>query len=425
MNRVKATYIFLSALAVAIAMPLVAQAQATKDLGNGGDPDFDAPLAALEKSAVPNPTDNLITPEKANLGMLLYFDTRMGGDASDSCASCHNPKQGWAFSDPICRGYPGTVHWRNCQTTVNSAYLKKIFWHGSTTSLEAQVFSAALGAVSGNGERDVMEARLQHIPYYVKEFRKVFGSRQPKIQDFARAVAVFERNDLVDTQSPFDLYMRGDKKAMSDSAVRGLKVFSGKGGCIECHNGALTTEEKYYNLGVPNPPEWDESGLNQISFRFENYAKGVTEKLYRNTHVDLGLYFQDKEASTKGLFKTPPVRYLNYTAPYMHNGAFFTLEEVVDFYNDGGGSNDPWGTKTKILKKLGLTDKEKADLVSFLEALSGPEVRKDLKKEPKLPEYAPLPNTAYTVLAPNAKYPFYHHPDGSKAAFGPKIMASN
>ncbi len=420
MNIVKIAYAFLLAMAIGIAMPLTTQA---RDLGDGSDPDNDAPLAALDKSKVPNPTDNQITAEKANLGMLLYFDTRMGGDASDSCASCHNPKQGWAFSDPICRGYPGTVHWRNCQTTVNSAFLKKIFWHGSTTSLEAQVFSAALGAVSGNGERDVMEARLQHIPYYVKEFRKIYGSPQPKIQDFARSVAVFERHDLIDDQSPFDKYMRGDKKAMSKAAMRGMKLFNGKANCIECHNGALTTEEKYYNLGVPNPPEWDESGLNQISYRFENYAKGVTEKLYRNNHHDLGLYFSGKEKALKGLFKTPPVRYLKYTAPYMHNGAFFTLEEVVDFYNQGGGKNDPYGTKTKILKPLHLTDQEKADLVSFLEALSGPEVRADLKKMPKLPEYAPLPNTKYTVLAPDAKHPYYHYPNGKRAVFGPRLMA--
>ncbi|MDX8411780.1 MAG: cytochrome c peroxidase [Mariprofundaceae bacterium] len=421
----KISNILLSFLVtLALALPLTAQA---KNLGKG-DPDDDAPLAALNRADQPMPSDNITTPAKAKLGELLYFDPRMGGDASLSCATCHNPKQGWAFGDPICRGYPGTVHWRNCQTVVNTGFYKKIFWAGSTTSLEAQVFSAANGGVAGNGERDVEEARLIMIPGYVKRFKEVFGTPWPKVQDFAKAIAAFERT-LVDDQSPFDNYMRGDKKALPASAKRGMKLFQGKANCIECHNGAFFTDEKYYNIGVPRAVEFEEKGLNQISFRFEVYAKGATEGMYRHIKDDPGAYGRGKVKSMKGKFRTPTLRYLTPTPPYMHNGTFFTLEEVVDFYNDGGGENDftkSEGNKTKILKKLNLSDKEKGDLVAFLEALTGPEVRPDLiKSAPKLPEYAPLPNTEHTILPPDSKRPFYHHPNGQRASIGFTVMASS
>ena len=169
---------------------------------------------------------------------------------------------------------------------------------------------------------------------------------------------------------------------MSESAQRGFNLFKGKANCAECHNGAMLTDEKYYNLGVPQPIEWETSGLNQITFRFELYAKGVSEKVYRNNKHDLGLYFREKSPEHKGKFRTAPIRYNTYSAPYMHAGQFFTLEEVIDFYNNGGGDNDPWKTKTSILKPLNLTDEEKADLKAFLDALTGEEI---LMPNPEIP----------------------------------------
>lgn len=398
-------------------MPLAAQA---KSLGVG-DPDDDAPIAALDMSKLSNPADNITTPEKAELGMLLYFDPRLGGDASVSCATCHNPKDGWAFGDSICRGYPGTVHWRNCQTVVNTGFYKKLFWAGSTPSLESQVFSAANGGVAGNGERDVMEARLEMIPEYVKRFKQVFGRPLPQIQDFARAVAAFERT-LNDPNTPFDQYMRGDKKAMTKAAKRGMGLFKGKANCIECHNGHFFTDEKYYNIGVGAPPEFEESGMQQITYRFEIFAKGTKEKDYRTLKDDPGAYYRGKDPAMKGKWRTPTLRYLTFTPPYFHNGTAYTLEEVVDFYNNGGGENHftkTAGNKTKILKKLGLSDGEKGDLVAFLESLTSKvQVRNDLvQSNPVLPKYAPLANDKNTVLPPSAKRPFYHYPNGKKAAF--------
>ena len=357
-------------------------------LGFAAQAETNPPLAAL--GPVPVPTDNPQSAEKIELGKLLFFDSRIGGDASVSCADCHAPKQGWGFNDPLSRGYPGVVHWRNSQTVINSAYLGKLFWTGSAKSLENQAPSAALGAVSGNGERDMVEARLAFIPEYVKRFNKVFGDEWPKVNNTWKAIAAFERT-LIHDQTPFDKYMRGDKKALSPEQIRGLELFKGKANCIECHNGPLLTDQKYYNLGVPRAEEWLDQGLAQITFRYEQYAKGVTEKMYRSIKDDAGLYYRTKQKRDKGKFRTPPLRYTAYTAPFMHNGKFFDFEEIIDFYNDGGGTNEFSDNKTKLLRPLGLSDEEKEDLAAFLESLSGPEIK---MQTPKLPPYAPLPETA-------------------------------
>ncbi|MFQ5437275.1 MAG: cytochrome-c peroxidase [Paracoccaceae bacterium] len=356
--------------------------------------DVNPPLAALGDP--PIPSDNKQSAAKIELGKMLFFDTRIGGDASVACSDCHSPKQGWGFNDPLSRGYPGVIHWRNSQTVINSAYLGKLFWTGSAKSLENQAPSAALGAVSGNGERDMVEARLAFIPEYVKRFNDVFGDGDhPKVQNIWRAMAAFERT-LIVNDTPFDKYMNGDKSALSEQQVRGLDLFQGKANCIECHNGPLLTDQKYYNLGIERADDWFDNGMAQITFRYENYAKGVPEDMYRKVKDDAGYYYRTKLAEDMGKFRTAPLRYTLYTAPYMHNGKFFDFEEVVDFYNEGGGSNEfTDGTmasnKTPLLKPLNLTDDEKADLVAFLESLSGPELKIAI---PELPPYAPLPAVA-------------------------------
>ena len=349
-----------------------------------GDPDKDAPLDAL--GPVPVQLDNKQTPEKIQLGKMLFFDPRLGGDASIACSDCHSPKEGWSFAAPISRGYPATIHWRSSQTIVNSAYYSKLFWAGAAKSLEAQAPSAAKGAVAGNGEDDVMEARLAFIPEYRKRFRDVFGDEWPLINNAWKAIAAFERT-LVQRDTPFDKYMNDDGDALGEAEKRGLALFQGKANCAECHNGPLFSDQKFYNLGVPRHDGWLEDGMKQITFRFELYVKGVPEEDYRNLKDDPGLYFRTKQQRDKGKFRTPSLRYTLYTAPYMHNGAFFGLDEVIDFYNEGGGTNDFAANKTRILKPLGLTEDEKEDLLMFLESLSGEEI---VMEAPKLPKYEPL-----------------------------------
>jgi len=373
----------ISHLALAVAIAGSGAARAT------GDPDFDPPLAPLPE--VTAPPDNPITAAKVELGMMLFFDPKLTGDASLACGDCHDPKQGWGTNDTISRGYPGTVHWRNSQTVVNAAYEGKLFWQGSVGSLEKQAPTANKGAVAGNGENDVMEARLRQTPEYIKRFREVYGTPLPRLGDAWLAIATFERT-LVTRGDPLDRYLQGDKSALSAQAVRGKELFEGKANCIECHNGPLLSDQKYYNLGVPAPPEFEESGMNQITFRWENYAKGVPEPYYREWKDDAGLYYTTKRIQDAGKFRTQPLRYLKYTAPYMHAGQFFTLEEVVDFYNEGGGENfftERYGTKTQILKPLDLSDEEKEALVAFLEEISGDEIKRPL---PKVPEYGVMPD---------------------------------
>ncbi len=347
------------------------------------------PLAPLGEP--PIPSDNPMSDAKVALGKLLYFDPRLGGDASVSCATCHDPEQGWSWAEDISRGYPGTVHWRSNQSIINSAYYGKLFWAGSTPSLESQAPSAAKGGVAGNGENDIMEARLRLIPDYVKRFNEVFGEPWPSINNAWKAIAAFERT-LVQRDTPLDKYLLGDKAALNEQQLRGKKLYEGKARCILCHNGALATNEKYYNIGVPRAQRWLEDGLAQITFRFEYYAKGATEELYRSAKDDVGLYFRNKNKWSKGKFRVPSLRYIAYTAPYMRQGQFYTLEEVIDFYDRGGfdeeGNTTSYPeTKSPLIKKLNLTDQEKEDVLAFLEAFSGEKI---MMAKPKLPPYKRL-----------------------------------
>ena len=338
-------------------------------------------LAALPE--VPVPPDNPITAEKVELGRLLFFDDRLSGDISTSCASCHDPRLGWGDNNELSRGYPGTQHWRNSQTVINSAYLAKLFWAGESMSLEAQANSAITGNLAGNGDPAMIEERLAQIPEYVRLFKEAFGVARPDYDYVLRAIATFERAETLSSDSPFDRYMRGERGAISEAALRGMDLFRGKAACIQCHNGPLLTDEAYHNLGVAKNPLFEEDPLRQIALRYQHYSRGVPEEGYRGADGDLGLYYTTKRTQDKGKFRTAPLRYLRYTAPYMHNGVFYTLEELIDFYDQGGGE-DP--NKSPLMKPLGLTDEEKLDLVDFLDSLSGTVVRVN---PPQLPKYEP------------------------------------
>ena len=377
MKSMKSKLVLLAGVASVATLAGMAAAQDYPPLAPLGDP--------------PIPLDNQMSDAKVELGKILFWDPRLGGDASTACVTCHEPDQGWGFGDSLSRGYPGTVHWRNSQSVINSAYLGQLFWAGSAASLEKQAPSAAKGAVAGNGENDVMETRLAFIPEYVERFNDVFGTQWPLIGDAWAAIAAFERT-LIVNDTPVDKYLAGDESALSEEQVAGMELFNGKAGCIQCHNGAQATDENYYNLGVPPAERWEEDGLAQVTFRYEIFAKGVTQDMYRVLKDDPGLYFRSKEKDHMGKFRTPPLRYTAYTAPYMHNGAFWDFEEVVEFYNAGGGENDftdgtMASTKTELLKPLGLNEDEVGQLVAFLEAFSGDELEVE---PPVLPPYEAL-----------------------------------
>ncbi|MEL7346634.1 MAG: cytochrome c peroxidase [Pseudomonadota bacterium] len=364
-------------LAAALAALIAAPA-----LADNPRPDGLAPLGPP-----PNPSDNPTTPEKVELGKMLFFDPILSGNYGMPCSACHLPEAGWAVQDKISFGYPGTTHWRNSQTIVNSAYYSKLFWAGASKSLEGQARSAARGGVAGNGEDDMMEARLAFVPEYRTRFNEVFGDTYPLVRHAYMAIAAFQRT-IVQTDTPFDEYMRGDDDALTFQQKRGLELFAGKANCIACHTGPLLSDEQYYNTGVPPYDGWETDPLAQITFRFELYAKGSTEELYRNTKDDPGLYFRSKDKNHLGKFRTPSLRYTKYTFPYMHNGMIETLRDVVVFYNEGGGTNEFAATKSDLIKPLGLTEPEIDDLVAFLDSLSGEEI---LIEQPDIPEMEPLP----------------------------------
>lgn len=340
---------------------------------------------------VPVPPDNPLTAEKVELGKILFFDGRLGGDGSTACSACHVPDIGWDWPDNVSLGYPGTIHWRNSQTIINTAYYGKLFWAGSSKSLEAQARSAAKGGVAGNGEDDLMEARLALIPEYRQRFNAVFGDDWPKVSNAWMAIAAYERT-LIQRDTPLDTFLQGDKSALTESQLRGKALFDGKAGCIQCHNGPLASDQQYYNVGVPPLKRWEEDPMAQITFRYELYAKGSNEKMYRNTKADPGVYFRGKMKAMKGKFRTPSLRYTKYTPPYMHNGALATLADVVDFYDRGGIASDGRSTdfphsKSPLIKPLGLSKTEKADLLAFLDAFSGDKITTE---RPAMPGYAPL-----------------------------------
>ncbi|MCF6355265.1 MAG: hypothetical protein L3J26_09245 [Candidatus Polarisedimenticolaceae bacterium] len=386
-------------LTAAIAGLIIATGSAAQGIAKGISP---PPLAPL--GPPPIPADNPQSPAKIEWGRYLFFDPRLGGDASTGCSTCHEPDQGWSWAEDISRGYPGTVHWRGSQTIINSAYYSKLFWAGSSTSLEAQARAASKGGVAGNGETDIMEARLALIPEYVALNRTIFGTEWPLLRDAYRAIAAFERT-LVQRDTPLDRYLLGDRTALSAEQLRGKQLFEGKAGCIQCHNGPLASDENFYNIGVPGVKRWERDGLAQITFRFELYAKGVSETLYRTLKDDPGAYFRSRNRWDMGKFRTPSLRYTLYTAPYMHSGQFDTLEEVVDFYNAGGVAADGRTTafpetKSPLIRPLGLTELEREDLVAFIEAFSGEEI---LIEKPELPPYAPLFTRAQLQAAQEAK----------------------
>ncbi|MBI3971098.1 MAG: c-type cytochrome [Chloroflexi bacterium] len=328
------------------------------------------------------PLDNPYSEAKAELGRLLYFDPRMSGDGSTSCNSCHPANDGsWAIGSPISFGYPGTTHWRNSQTIVNVAHYAKLFWDGSATSLEKQADSAWTGPLAGNLDPIMAEERLAQIPEYVRRFQEAFGTDYPQYGDALKAVATFERT-IVSRKVPFDAYLKGETKAIPDEAKRGQKLFTGKAACIACHNGPLVSDDSFHNIGVPTAPDFRTNPLRQIAARWQYWARGVPESEYSTMNTDLGLYYITKLDSDRGKFRTPSLRDSCYTAPYMHNGVFATLEDVVAFYNAGGG-DDP--NKGPLLRPLNLTAQEQADLVAFLKNLCGDKI---VVEAPTLPPYA-------------------------------------
>lgn len=304
--------------------------------------------APLGLPPVPVPADNPETVETISLGKKLFFETKLSADESLSCASCHNP--GIAFGDGRKRsvGVGGKVGVRNAPTLVNAAYNPAQFWDGRAQSLEEQVGEPIKNPIEMNLSHGALVDRLRADAGYRAAFEKAFGPGPVTMSKVEKAVASFERT-LVSGNSPFDRYeYGGDKAALSAAAIRGLEIFRDKtkGNCAACHTigekYALFTDGKYHNIGV-----------------------GVNDE---GDLTDLGRYHATKVEGDKGAFKTPTLRNVALSAPYMHDGSLKTLEDVVEYYAGGGNSNPYLDKEFKAIKIKGS---ERADLLAFLQSLTG------------------------------------------------------
>lgn len=306
-------------------------------------------LALGQLPNVPIPAHNLQVASKVELGKLLFFDTRLSKDGSVSCASCHAPAAGFADPRQFSLGVGGKQGGRNAPPAMNAAYNHLQFWDGRAGSLEEQALGPIQNPIEMAETLPGVVKKLGAVPEYKKRFQEVFGTNVTA-EGIARAIAAFERT-LISTNSPFDRHVAGDKTALSDSAKRGLELFQGKARCVLCHNGPNFTDNKFHNIGVPQTGPLKE---------------------------DLGRYAVTKRESDRGAFKTPSLRSVALTAPYMHTGGFKTLEEVMEFYNKGG---EQVPGKDVFMSALNLTDQEKKDLVELMKSLTG-----DLNvSPPKLP----------------------------------------
>ena len=305
------------------------------------------------------PEDNPYSAAKVELGRFLYFDKRLSADGSVSCASCHSPEKAFTDGEPFSTGIGGQKGGRSAPTVINQAYNTWQFWDGRAASLEEQAKGPIANPIEMTSEKTADAAhaavvkRLKGVPGYVKLFDKVFGTKDITIDHVAKAIATFERT-VYSGNAPFDRYNEGDKKAMSESQVRGMNIFFNKAACDSCHLGFNFTDGSYENIGI---------GMDK-------------------PQPDLGRYVVSKKEEDKGAFKPPPLRAVEHHSPYMHDGSLKTLADVVEHYNKGGIKNPHLNER---IKPLNLTDQDKKDLVDFLKALSG-EGWQHFKAPEKFPE---------------------------------------
>ncbi len=322
-------------------------------------------LALAPLPPPPSPPENPTTPEKVELGKMLFFDRRLSGDGTMNCATCHAPENGFADALPISLSYPTTRNWRNSPGLVNVAWRKSLFRDGRSSSLEEQALFPMMSPFEMNRNLDYLEEVLKTVPAYVEAFRSVFGGEITR-QRVAMAIASFERS-LLSRDTPMDRSLRGEPGALSARQRAGFELFRGKAGCATCHNGPNLTDERFHNLGVPEDPKAKEDPRVLATARFVGKVSGFPD--YRTLREDPGRFLVTKDPADWKAFATPPLREVAATAPYMHNGALGTLEGVIDFYDRGGG-DDP--KKSPLLRPLGLSREEKESLLEFLSTgLSG------------------------------------------------------
>ena len=324
----------LVALLLAAAI-LVAAAQSPADPEGPWRPEIPRGLDLY----LPVPEDNPLTPEKVALGRRLFFDPILSRDYTLACASCHDPRRAFVDGLPIAVGIEDRHGTRNAPAIFNRAYGKTQFLDGRAASLEEQALQPIQNPREFDMTPEAVVTRLKDHSDYPGLFQAAFG-REASAEDLGRAVASYVRTILVG-DAPIDRYLSGEREALSPEARRGLRLFRGKANCTACHLGPNFTDEGFHNTGIA----WDDGKLD-----------------------DPGRFAVSHQEEDRGAFKTPSLREVARTAPYMHDGSLKSLEDVIEFYNRGGNPNPHLDSELQVLH---LTPEEKQALRAFLRALSG------------------------------------------------------
>lgn len=312
------------------------------------------------------PPENPVTAEKVALGRRLYFDKRLSQDGTISCASCHDPAKGFADGRKVSDGIGGKKGARNAPTVLNSVFNEFQFWDGRAASLEDQAKGPMINPVEmGFASHADLVTNLRTAKAYDADFQKVFG-REANIDDVVAAIAAFERT-VVSGDSNFDRFMAGDKAALSEPAQRGWTLWNGKARCNTCHPFGDATpnfsDNKFHNIGVAAKGR-DFAGIARKAAAIADPA----QLAFHPDFTELGRFVVTRQPKDIGSFKTPGMRDIALTAPYMHDGSEATLLDVVNFYDRGGEPNPYLDGGIVPLK---LTEQEKTDLVAFMESLTG------------------------------------------------------
>jgi cytochrome c peroxidase len=319
------------------------------------------------------PAENPISAAKVELGKQLYFDTRMSTDGSVACATCHDPRAGFADprGQPTSAGVGGALGTRNSPTTLNAAFLAAQFWDGRAATLEEQAVQPLVNPIEhGFPDHPAVVAKLAALADYPPLFQAAFGTPEITIARVGQAIASFERT-LLSLDAPIDRFLAGDAGAISASAQRGWELYNAKARCNTCHGRIdvlpLFTDDLFHNIGV---------GVSRVDF--DAVARKAAAAVGSGASVDtlaltdaeaseLGRFLVTREPKDMGAFKTPQLRNVSLTAPYMHDGSEATLADVIAFY-DRGGNDNPY--LDGGMRPLGLTEQEKADLVALMETFT-------------------------------------------------------
>jgi cytochrome c peroxidase len=300
----------------------------------------------------PVPKDNAMSDAKVELGRMLYYDPRLSGNGTISCASCHNPGLGWADGLAKGVGINGTKLGRSSPSVLNAAYYETQFWDGRAATLEDQAKGPIQSAAEMGNTAEKATSTIAGIPGYAKRFNEVFGG-EVTFDRIAQAIAAFERT-VVDLDSPFDRWARGDDKAMTDEQKRGFELFTGKARCAVCHSGPMFADKRFHNIGLPG----DDRGRAAVS----------------------------KDENEAGAFRTPTVRNAALTAPYMHDGSLKTLRQVIDHYEKASNEKEKHPKMSIFMLPFKLEEAEKKDLEAFLHALTGDKRDPRAAMVPALPQ---------------------------------------